>query len=125
MKKLRILLLSEQNNPNWISVPLVGYRHSEALAKLHDVHLVTHAMNQKDHEQYPGIFAEFTFINLGWLDSLYAWIFLKIFKGDFGSQALTAIRLPFYLVFEAIAWHKLKSRIKSGHYDCVLRLTPV
>ena len=125
MKKLRILLLSEQNNPNWVSVPLVGFRHGEALAKIHEVHLVTHRQNQLDHLQGAKVFHEITFIGLGWFDGLYAWIFRVLFKGDFGSQALTAVRLPFYLLFEYLAWRKLKLRVRQNQFDCVLRLTPV
>jgi hypothetical protein len=125
MKALRLLILSEQNNPDWISVPLVGYRHAEALGRLHQVHLVTHVRNRPAHEARRGPFTEITYIDLGWIDTFYEWMFEKIFKGDFGSQALTAVRVPFYLVFEWLAWRLLKNRIKRQDYDCVLRLTPV
>jgi glycosyltransferase involved in cell wall biosynthesis len=125
MKPLRLLILSEQNNPDWISVPLVGYRHAEALGRQHKVHLVTHVRNKPAHEARRGPFAEITYIDLGWIDRFYNWMFENIFKGDFGSQALTAVRVPFYIVFEWLAWRQLKSLIKRHEYDCVLRLTPV
>lgn len=125
MKPLRILILSEQNNPDWISVPLVGYRHTEALARRHRVHLVTHIRNKPAHDKRNGPFADITYIDLGWLDRVYYWIFETIFKGDFGSQALTAVRLPFYLIFEWLAWRQLKGLVEQNTFDCVLRVTPV
>jgi glycosyltransferase involved in cell wall biosynthesis len=125
MKPLRILILSEQNNPDWISVPLVGYRHAEALAQQHRVHLVTHIRNKPAHDKRQGPFTDITYIDLGWLDQFYNWMFEKIFKGDFGSQALTAVRLPFYLIFEWLAWKKLRAMVMQKTYDCVLRITPV
>lgn len=125
MKPLRLLILSEQNNPDWISVPLVGYRHAEALARRHRVHLVTHIRNKPAHDKRQEPFADITYIDLGWLDQVYNWIFENIFKGDFGSQALTAVRLPFYLVFEWLAWRQLRALVEQKNYDCVLRITPV
>jgi glycosyltransferase involved in cell wall biosynthesis len=125
MEPLRILILSEQNNPDWISVPLVGYRHAEALGRQHRVHLVTHIRNKPAHEKKRGPFTDITYIDLGWLDTFYNWMFEKIFKGDFGSQALTAVRLPFYIIFEWLAWRQLRCLVERKTYDCVLRLTPV
>ncbi len=125
MKPLRILILSEQNNPDWISVPLVGFRHSEALARLHHVHLVTHIRNKPAHDKKQSPFTDVTYIDLGWVDRLYNWMFRIIFKGDFGSQALTAMRLPYYMIFEWLAWQHLKRVVYQKTYDCVLRITPV
>jgi len=125
MKPLRILILSEQNNPDWISVPLVGYRHSEALARRHHVHLVTHVRNKPAHDKKQGPFTDVTYIDLGWVDTFYDWMFRVIFKGDFGSQTLTAMRLPCYLIFEWLAWRRLKQAVGEKTYDCILRITPV
>jgi glycosyltransferase involved in cell wall biosynthesis len=125
MKTLRILVLSEQNNPDWISVPLVGYRHAEALGRQHRVHLVTHIRNKPAHEKRREPFADITYIDLGWIDRFYDWMFEKIFQGDFGSQALTAVRVPFYIVFEWLAWRQLRAQVKGRNFDCVLRITPV
>ncbi len=125
MKPLRILILSEQNNPDWISVPLVGYRHTEALGRQHRVHLVTHIRNKPAHEKKRGPFTDITYIDLGKVDVFYDWMFEKIFRGDFGSQALTAVRLPFYLLFEWLAWRQLRALVERQTYDCVVRITPV
>ncbi|MCR6652541.1 MAG: hypothetical protein NVV73_14095 [Cellvibrionaceae bacterium] len=41
-----MLLIMEQCNPDWASVPLVGYRIYQSLAKIADVTLVTHDRNR-------------------------------------------------------------------------------
>ncbi len=125
MTSLRLLILAELNHPEWVSVPRVGFEHSFALAKDHRVTLVTHAQNTQAIEAKTQRFVRVVGIDLGWLDRVYAWCFRVLFKGDFGSQALTAFRYPFYLYFEFKAWRALKKEIEAGAFDAVLRLTPV
>lgn len=125
MKPLRILLLAEQNNPDWVSVPLVGYHHSAALAKIHEVTLLTHEENREAIERQGDGFKEIIGLELGRLDQVFAWLMRVVFKYDYGSQALTAVRIPFYWAFEWYAWRKMRARIQAGEFDLVLRLTPV
>lgn len=125
MKPLRILLLAEQNNPEWVSVPLVGYHHSAALARLHEVTLLTHEDNVEAIAKHCPDFKAIIGLELGWMDRIFAWMMKTIFKYDYGSQALTAVRLPFYWAFEWKAWRLLRPRIQAGEFDVVLRLTPV
>src|SRR5439155_20357988 len=41
------------------------------------------------------------------------------------SQAYTAFNYPSALAFEWQAWRQLRSRIRSGEFDVVLRLLPI
>ena len=43
----RVLLIAEAANSEWPSVPLVGWSHSRAIAKLTDSHVVTQSYNRK------------------------------------------------------------------------------
>lgn len=43
---LKVLLIIERCNPDWSSVPLVGYRFYEQISQLVDATLITHERNK-------------------------------------------------------------------------------
>jgi hypothetical protein len=58
-KKLKVLLIVEQCNPDWASVPLVGYKFFQNIKNLVDATLVTHIRNKlalEKHPEYENIF---------------------------------------------------------------------
>jgi glycosyltransferase involved in cell wall biosynthesis len=125
MKNLRILVLAPGSNPNSLSTALVGYAHSEALARLHAVTLVANGCHEAALRRKPTPFLAIELISTPWLDRIYGWIIQYVFKGDYGSHLLTALVYPFSVVFEWKAWRLLRPRIKAGEFDVVLRLLPV
>lgn len=44
--RIRVLLVAEHCNPDWSSLALVGWNHSQALACVADTHLVTQVRNR-------------------------------------------------------------------------------
>jgi hypothetical protein len=50
-KKIKVLLIIEQCNPEWFSVPLEGYNYYNEISKLVDVTLVTHERNKEALEK--------------------------------------------------------------------------
>ena len=125
MKPLRILVLAPGCNPDSTSTALVGYAHSEALARLHTVTLVGYEKHGHALRQKQKYFHAIQTIEAPWLTAALDLIVRWIFKGDYGSQALTAFSYPFHVIFEWKAWRLLRSQIMSGEFDVAIRLLPV
>ena len=125
MSALRILLLAPESNPDSPSTALVGYSHSEALARLHTVTLVTRHGNEEAVRRKQAPFHAIEAISLPWLDRIFAWSLRWIFNYDYGRQTLTAFGYPFSVAFEWRAWRRLRTRIMAGEFDVVLRLLPI
>jgi glycosyltransferase involved in cell wall biosynthesis len=123
--KLRILVLAPTGNPDATHGALIGYCHGEALARLHAVTLVIHRDNEEAVRRKQPPFCAIEAISLQWLDRIYAWSIRWIFKNTYTSQALTAFSYPFSLAFEWCAWRRMRTRIKAGEFDVVLRLLPI
>ena len=125
MQKLRILLLSEQNNPDTTSVSLVGYLHSAALAEQHHVTLVTRDDTAPNIRRRQMPFVDVVGFSLPWLDAIFDWGFRVLFRSNYGSATLTGFKIPFYIAFEYKVWRHYKARIDAGEFDVVMRVTPV
>lgn len=127
MKPKSVLLLAEMANPEWPSVPLIGWQNAVYLREVANTHLVTQIRNKKAIEKQGWIEGrDFTAINseaiaktahrLGML------LGAKNGKGWTTGMAFAAIS---YYYFEYLVWRKFGGRIKAGEYDVVHRITPV
>ena len=125
MSRLRILLLAPDCNPDSICGPLISYSQAEALAQLHDVTLVVRSPVEDAVRRRQGPFHAIEVVRLAWLENVYAWTLLKIFKNDYRSQALTALGYPFAVAFEWGVWRHMRNRIIAGEFDVALRLLPI
>ncbi len=125
MNRLRILVLAPDANPESISVSLVCYRHAEALAQMHSVTLVGRSCYEAALRRPQAPFHAIEAISMPWLDRILEWSLRRIFKYNFHSRALTVFGYPFSIAFEWHAWRRMRSRIKAGEFDIVLRLSPV
>jgi glycosyltransferase involved in cell wall biosynthesis len=122
---LRILLLAPGANPDVITGPLIGYFHGEALARLHAVTLVIRSHNEEAVRRKKPPFHAIEVISLPLLDRFYDWCFRWIFRSNYRSQVLTAFNYIFCLAFEWRVWRQMRTRIKGGSFDVVLRLLPI
>jgi glycosyltransferase involved in cell wall biosynthesis len=122
---LRILLLAPGSNPDGITGPLIGYSHSEALARLHAVTLIVCRGNEEAIRRKQPPFRAVEVISLPWFDRIHAFCFRWIFRSNYRSQVLTAFNYLFCLAFEWRAWRQTRARIMAGDFDVVLRILPI
>jgi glycosyltransferase involved in cell wall biosynthesis len=125
METMRILLLGPDCDPDAVSIPYVTYSHAAALAKMHKVTLVVRETVEGAVRRAKATFQSIEVVRTPRLDRLLAWAFLRIFKNNYDSQALTAFKYPFSIAFEWFAWRQLRRRILSGEFDVVIRLVPM
>jgi glycosyltransferase involved in cell wall biosynthesis len=125
VKRLKILALAPDANPESISTSLVCYKHAEALSRLHSVTLVTRLSNEDALRRAKAPFNSIETISNGWLDRWVAWVLRAIFKNDRHSRALTPFFYPMSIAYERRAWKQMKARIKGGEFDVILRLSPI
>ena len=122
-----VLLLAEAANPEWSSVPLVGWSHCAAIAKLTGAHVVTQVRNRE------------AFLRAGWrervdftaIDSEAAarplWRFDRLLRSTtgLGWTATTALAALPYYYFEHLVWQQFGARIQAGEFALVHRVTPL
>ena len=122
---MKVLILAEQCNPQWPSLPIVGYKASKAIADLIDCTLVTHIRNKDNIEK-----AGFSNAEIIYVDNEYIakpiYKFSKWVRGSEGGWTTAmAFNYPSYLAFEWEAWKVLKTRLRDGEFDIIHRVTPM
>jgi glycosyltransferase involved in cell wall biosynthesis len=124
----RVLLVAEMCNPDWVSVPLVGWSHARALASVADAHIVTHTRNRPNIEAAGLVEGrDFTAIDTG-LDDTVERIrtALGVPAGsNKGWTTLAAMSILGYYRFEKLLWRRFGRRLRGGEFDVVHRLTPL
>ena len=126
-QKLRVLVIAEAANPEWTSVPLLGWSHTYALSRVCDVHLATQIRNKEAIERFGWEDGDqFTAINSEKLAAPFNNLALKIRGGDnLGWTIATAAGSLTYPYFEYLVWKNFKQTLKAGDFDVVHRITPV
>jgi glycosyltransferase involved in cell wall biosynthesis len=123
----RVLVIAEAANPEWVSVPLVGWNIAQALCKVADVHVVTHVRNRAALERAGWVHdRHFTTVDNETL-SRPLWKLAERVRGGpgVGWTTLAAASWPSYLLFEHLLWRKLGARVRAGEWDLVHRVTPL
>ncbi len=123
---MRALLIAEAANPEWASVPLVGWSHATALARVTDAHIVTQIRNRDAFARSGLPASRYTCID----SEAVARRMYKVGEGLSGGAGkgwttlMAAASLSYYF-FEHVLWRLFGARIKAGEFDVVHRITPL
>ncbi len=124
---MRVLILADSCNPEWPSLPVVGYKAVKALSAHVEVVLATHIRNRPAIEAAGGCgTAEIRYIDNEFIAKpMYA--LSKFLRGgnEVGWTTHIATIYPSYLAFEWKVWRAFRSELKAGKFDVVHRITPM
>lgn len=126
-RRLRPLLIAEAANPDWSSVPLVGWNLSRAIARQTDALVVTQVRNRPAFLR-AGLVEGEDFIAID-NERIAAALhrFGERMRGgsNKGWTMVTATSSLAYYSFERELWRVLGLRLQAGEFDVVHRITPL
>lgn len=125
VRRLRVLLLAPDAQPDGVCGPLIGYSQAQALGHLHEVTIVVRPSREEALRRKQGTIHSVEAIRMPCLDRIFVWSTRRIFKDNYNNQVLQAFAYPFSVASEWQAWRQMRRRIKTGEFDIVLRLLPV
>ncbi len=122
---LRLLLVMEQCNPDWPSVPLVAFNLFDHLRKLTDVTLVTHARNEAAlRARCPDSSIDFipeSKASARWFRLVHR----LTSKGGTNWPLQHALSYPIYEEFNRQVYQRYREPVESGQFDAVIGATPI
>ncbi len=125
-RPLRALILADDCNPEWPSLPVVGYKAARSIADHAEVTVATHVRNRPNIEKVGFGKAKVEYVDNEYIASglykLNTWL-----RGgtEVGWTTNIAMNYPSYLAFEWEVWRRFGSAIKARQFDVIHRITPM
>lgn len=123
--KLKVLLIVEQCNPEWSSVPLEGYRYYEEISKLVDVTLVTHERNEEALNKILDNRKVIYIRESSFVKKYHHLVANLTYSGKTNWPLYNALSYLVYAEFNRKVHERFKLEILKGEYDIVHALTPM
>ena len=123
---MRVLILADDCNPEWPSLPVVGYQAAKAIAEHVEVVVATHIRNKQNIEKRGMGKATVHYVDNEYIARpIYA--VAKLLRGgtDVAWTTGMALTYPSYLSFEWEVFKQFKMELDAGAFDIVHRLTPM
>lgn len=122
--RLRVALLADDFNPEWPSLPIVGFKYAVALAELADVTVFTHVRNRRNLEKLGKLRFEINYIDNEYIASPMYRLAVRLRGGDeLGWTIQMASNYLPYLEFERLALRQVRK--SAVRFDIVHRITPM
>jgi glycosyltransferase involved in cell wall biosynthesis len=123
---IRVLILADDCNPEWPSLPIVGYKAACAIAEHTDAVVVTHVRNRANIEKTGVGRARVRYIDNEYIARPLSKISNVLRRGTETAWTMAvALRYPSYLAFEWEVWKSTRNELRSGRFDVVHRITPM
>ena len=123
---MRVLILADDCNPDWPSLPVVGYKFARAIANYADVVVVTQIRNKPNIERDGMGKAKVVYLDTEKIAAPIYKLAVALRGGTTtGWTIQMAVNYPSYLAFEWTAWKYFKKELQSGQFDVIHRITPM
>lgn len=122
MPEPKTLLIAEAANPEWFSVPLVGWSLANALLDRTPSHLVTQVRNEAAVRRAGLTDDQVTFIDSEAVARRLHAVGKAVNMGWTAKTAAAAVGYPY---FERLTWRRFGPAIRAGAFDIVHRITPL
>ena len=123
-RKLKVLLIVEQCNPDWSSVPLEGFNYFKEINQIADVTVVTHARNQPNLESQG--YNNVVYISESHaIKQYYKSVASVAMKGRVNWPLYHLLSYPVYAEFNRRVYQAFKRQVLQGEYDIVHAITPM
>jgi glycosyltransferase involved in cell wall biosynthesis len=123
---MRVLILADSCNPDWPSLPVVGFKLCRALGEHVDAVVVTQVRNRPAIERVGLGRCAVHYIDNEYIGApLYKLTTLLRGGDSVGWTTNVAMSLPTYLNFEWETLRAFRAELKAGRFDLVHRVTPM